>query len=60
MKLKIRTRTSKEEMLRNIFGQVIKVDKTAKHPEMFVNMENEWVITYKQGRKKYAVIIEEV
>ena len=45
--------------MRKIYGQVIKWDDTANNPSLFVNAEGDWVITYQQGRKKYAIVIEE-
>ncbi len=53
-------KTTKEEMIAKIFGQVIKQDKSAKHVEMFYNLEGDWVIQYQQGRQKYLVMIEEI
>lgn len=47
-------------MLAKIFGDVIKLDKSAKHPVMFVNLEGDKVITYTQGRSKFLVTIEEI
>ena len=53
-------KTTKEEMIEKIFSEVIKKDKTAKRPEMFYNLEGDWVIQYQQGRQKYLVMIEEL
>lgn len=53
-------KTTKDEMLAKIFGDVIKLDKSAKHPVMFVNLEGDKVITYTQGRSKFLVTIEEI
>ncbi len=56
----LKKKTTKEEMVRKIFSEVIKKDKTAKRPEMFYNLEGDWVIQYQQGRQKYLVMIEEL
>ena len=53
-------KTTKEEMLVKIYSQVIKKDSSAKHTELFYNLEGDWVIQYQQGRKKYLVMIEEI
>lgn len=59
MKIKMGHKTTREEMMRKIFGQVIKWDDTANNPALFVNIEGDWVITYQQGRKKYVIAITE-
>lgn len=56
----LKKKTTKEEMVRKIFSEVIKKDKTAKRPEMFYNLEGDWVIQYQQGRQKYLVMIGEL
>lgn len=53
-------KTTKEQMIEKIFSEVIKKDKTAKRPEMFYNIEGDWVIQYQQGRQKYLIMIEEL
>ena len=50
----------KDEMIRKIYGQLIKWDKSVKKPELFYNLEGDWVISYKQGRQKYLIMIEEI
>lgn len=59
MRIKIGV-TSKEQMISKIFSEVIKQDKSVTHPEMFYNLEGDWVVQYQQGRKKYLVMIEEI
>ena len=50
----------KDEMIRKIYWQVIKQDKSAKKPELFYNLEGDWVISYEQGGQKYLIMIEEI
>lgn len=60
MKIKLfKQKTTKKDMISNIFSEVVKKDKTVKRP-MLLSQDGEWIIQYQQGRQKYIISIDEV
>ena len=60
MKIKLfKQKTTKKDMISNIFSEVVKKDKTVKRP-MLLSRSGEWIIQYQQGRQKYIISIDEV
>lgn len=60
MKIKLfKQKTTKKDMISNIFSEVVKKDKTIKRP-MLIIQNGEWIIQYQQGRQKYIISIDEV
>ena len=60
MKIKLfKQKTTKKDMISNIFREVVKKDKTVKRP-MLLSRGGEWIIQYQQGRQKYIISIDEV
>lgn len=60
MKIKLfKQKTTKKDMISNIFSEVVKKDKTIKRPALIIQ-NGEWIIQYQQGRQKYIISIDEV
>ena len=60
MKIKLfKQKTTKKDMISNIFSEVVKKDKTVKRPVLIIQ-NGEWIIQYQQGRQKYIISIDEV